>query len=56
VLGDSAADAPALDEIGVADKLESFRKMQKDFVGLSFGTISAAGPNAAGMVDSTVML
>ncbi|KAK0629842.1 peptidase M24, structural domain-containing protein [Bombardia bombarda] len=36
-----------LDEVQVADKLESLRKRQKDYVGLSFDTISSTGPNAA---------
>ncbi|KAK0718365.1 peptidase M24, structural domain-containing protein [Lasiosphaeria miniovina] len=36
-----------LDEVAVADKLEEFRSKQKDFVGLSFDTISSTGPNAA---------
>lgn len=34
-------------EISAAEKLESFRSMQKDYVGPSFETISASGPNAA---------
>ncbi|KAL7748540.1 hypothetical protein RI367_005950 [Sorochytrium milnesiophthora] len=36
-----------LDEVDVADKLESFRAEQKDFVGLSFDTISGSGSNGA---------
>jgi len=40
-------DADKLDEITVADRLEAFRKEQKNFVGLSFDTISGAGPNGA---------
>ncbi|KAK3302551.1 peptidase M24, structural domain-containing protein [Chaetomium strumarium] len=36
-----------LDEVAAADKLEELRKEQKDFVGLSFDTISSTGPNAA---------
>ncbi|KAG7290992.1 hypothetical protein NEMBOFW57_000999 [Staphylotrichum longicolle] len=36
-----------LDEVAAADQLEEFRKKQKDFVGLSFDTISSTGPNAA---------
>jgi Xaa-Pro aminopeptidase len=32
-----------LDEVVAADKLEAFRKEQKDFVGLSFDTISSTG-------------
>ncbi|KAK9458055.1 peptidase M24, structural domain-containing protein [Dipodascopsis uninucleata] len=35
------------DEITAADKLEQFRKEQENFVGLSFPTISSAGPNGA---------
>ena len=33
-----------IDEVAAADKLEEFRKKQKDFVALSFDTISATGP------------
>jgi Xaa-Pro aminopeptidase len=33
-----------LDEVTAADKLEQLRSMQKDFVGLSFPTISSTGP------------
>ncbi|KAK3692695.1 peptidase M24, structural domain-containing protein [Podospora appendiculata] len=36
-----------LDEVQAADKLEELRKKQKDFVGLSFSTISSTGANAA---------
>ncbi|KAK9446696.1 peptidase M24, structural domain-containing protein [Limtongia smithiae] len=36
-----------LDEVDVADKLEEFRKEQKNFVGLSFPTISSTGSNGA---------
>ncbi|OMJ26337.1 putative Xaa-Pro aminopeptidase P [Smittium culicis] len=36
-----------LSECDVADKLEQFRREQKDNVGLSFDTISSVGPNAA---------
>ncbi|SPQ22717.1 bc1f0ce7-2f29-46ac-836b-763ee931995f [Thermothielavioides terrestris] len=36
-----------IDEVDAADKLEELRKKQKDFVGLSFDTISSTGPNAA---------
>ncbi|KAK4462500.1 putative Xaa-Pro aminopeptidase 1 [Cladorrhinum samala] len=36
-----------LDEIQAADKLEEIRSKGKDFVGLSFDTISSTGPNAA---------
>ncbi|XP_006630822.2 xaa-Pro aminopeptidase 1 isoform X1 [Lepisosteus oculatus] len=34
-------------EISAADKAEELRSEQKDFVGLSFPTISSVGPNAA---------
>ena len=33
-----------LDEVQAADKLEQLRAKQKDFVGLSFDTISSTGP------------
>lgn len=33
-----------LDEVDAADKLEELRKKQKDYVGLSFDTISSTGP------------
>ena len=36
-----------LDEVDGADKLEKIRSKHKDFVGLSFDTISSTGPNAA---------
>ncbi|KAI2630598.1 aminopeptidase-like protein [Hypoxylon sp. NC1633] len=36
-----------IDEVEAADKLEALRAKQKDFVGLSFPTISSTGPNAA---------
>ncbi|KAI1412972.1 aminopeptidase-like protein [Hypoxylon sp. FL1857] len=36
-----------IDEVEAADKLESLRAKQKDFVGLSFPAISSTGPNAA---------
>ncbi|KAI0400948.1 aminopeptidase-like protein [Xylaria palmicola] len=36
-----------IDEVEGADKLEAFRAKHKDFVGLSFDTISSTGPNAA---------
>jgi len=36
-----------LDEVDAADYLESLRAQQKDFVGLSFATISSTGPNGA---------
>lgn len=34
----------AIDEVEAADKLEALRAKQKDFVGLSFSTISSTGP------------
>ncbi|XP_076464238.1 xaa-Pro aminopeptidase 1-like isoform X2 [Babylonia areolata] len=34
-------------EISAADKVEEFRRQQKDFVSLSFDTISSIGPNGA---------
>ncbi|KAI0013940.1 putative Xaa-pro aminopeptidase P [Xylariaceae sp. FL0662B] len=37
----------SVDEAEAADKLEALRAKQKDFVGLSFPTISSTGPNAA---------
>ncbi len=37
----------ALDEIKVADKLESFRAMAKEYKGPSFATISGYGPHGA---------
>ncbi|KAK4639458.1 hypothetical protein QC761_708470 [Podospora bellae-mahoneyi] len=36
-----------LDEVDAADKLEQIRSKHKDFVGLSFDTISSTGANAA---------
>lgn len=36
-----------LTEYDVAKKFEELRRMQEDFVGLSFEIISAAGPNSA---------
>lgn len=47
-LEDQLIDKQAtLDEVEAADKLEEFRKKHKDFVGLSFDTISSTGPNGA---------
>lgn len=40
-------DGVVLDEVDAADKLEEIRKGKKNFVGLSFNTISSTGPNAA---------
>ncbi len=36
-----------MNEVSVAEKLESFRKEQEGYIEPSFGTISAYGPNAA---------
>ncbi|KAI9843452.1 MAG: hypothetical protein M1837_006298 [Sclerophora amabilis] len=36
-----------VDEVEAADKLEQIRSKHKNFVGLSFNTISSTGPNAA---------
>lgn len=41
------AQAAVLDEVDGADRLETFRRAQKDCVGLSFDTISGSGPNGA---------
>ncbi|KAL7627125.1 hypothetical protein AAE478_003901 [Parahypoxylon ruwenzoriense] len=41
------AKKATIDEVEAADKLEALRAKQKDFVGLSFPTISSTGPNAA---------
>eukprot|EP00455_Lapot_gusevi_P006630 TRINITY_DN1282_c0_g1_i6.p1 TRINITY_DN1282_c0_g1~~TRINITY_DN1282_c0_g1_i6.p1 ORF type:complete len:371 (-),score=130.37 TRINITY_DN1282_c0_g1_i6:127-1239(-) len=46
-LEDAIDNKEAHDEITVADKLERFRSEQKDFVGLSFETISASGGNGS---------
>lgn len=47
-LEDQIIDKKAtIDEVTAADKLESFRAKQDQFVGLSFDTISSTGPNAA---------
>ncbi|KAI1129599.1 aminopeptidase-like protein [Nemania abortiva] len=37
----------SVDEVEAADKLEACRAKHKDFMGLSFDTISSTGPNAA---------
>ncbi|KJE88827.1 xaa-Pro aminopeptidase 1 [Capsaspora owczarzaki ATCC 30864] len=37
----------SLTEVTAADKLEGFRRVQKDFFSLSFPTISSSGPNGA---------
>ncbi|KAI1268617.1 aminopeptidase-like protein [Xylariaceae sp. FL1019] len=41
------AKGAKVDEVEAADKLEACRAKQKDFVGLSFDTISSTGANAA---------
>ncbi|KAI1375761.1 aminopeptidase-like protein [Hypoxylon crocopeplum] len=41
------AKKATIDEVEAADKLEALRAKQRDFVGLSFPTISSTGPNAA---------
>ncbi|KAI1162347.1 aminopeptidase-like protein [Nemania serpens] len=41
------AKKASIDEVDAADKLEAYRAKHKDFVGLSFDTISSTGPNAA---------
>ncbi|KAI0166392.1 aminopeptidase-like protein [Xylariaceae sp. FL1272] len=41
------AKGAKVDEVEAADKLEACRARQKDFVGLSFDTISSTGANAA---------
>lgn len=40
-------DGAKLDEVAAADRLEEIRSKQKNFVGLSFDTISSTGANAA---------
>ena len=37
----------SLTEVSVAEKLEEFRRKQKDFISLSFDTISAVGGNGS---------
>jgi Xaa-Pro aminopeptidase len=44
---ETAARTEPLTEISVADRLEDFRRTGEHFQGLSFSTISAAGPDAA---------
>ncbi len=44
---EETAPAGALTELGVADKLEGFRRAHPLFLDLSFDTIAAAGPNGA---------
>ncbi|KAI7815714.1 Xaa-Pro APN2 [Rhyzopertha dominica] len=41
------ANGERVTEISGANKLESFRAMQEDYVGLSFDTISSVGPHGA---------
>ncbi|USI73776.1 aminopeptidase P family protein [Sphingomonas morindae] len=43
----SGAGGPSLDEIGAQERLRAFRAEGAHFTGLSFPSISAAGPNAA---------
>ena len=43
----AAAEAGGLTEIAVSDRLEAFRRGGENFRGLSFPTISGAGPNGA---------
>lgn len=44
---EEAIKTETITEIGAAKKLEEFRKMGERYVGPSFGTISAFGPNGA---------
>ncbi|NPA37876.1 MAG: aminopeptidase P family protein [Chlorobi bacterium] len=44
---DSNIGKTEITEISAADKLKSFREEQENYIGESFGTISAYGPNAA---------
>jgi Xaa-Pro aminopeptidase len=46
-LEDQLAQGKQLSEVEAADKLEGLRRQQKDFVGLSFETISSTGSNGA---------
>ncbi|CAI2192755.1 17425_t:CDS:2, partial [Funneliformis geosporum] len=46
-LEEQFATGKELSEIDGADRLEKYRAEQEDFVGLSFDTISASGPNGA---------
>ena len=46
-LEDGILKAEQWDELKVAEALKGFRKQQKYFKGLSFGTISAYGENGA---------
>jgi Xaa-Pro aminopeptidase len=40
-------DGKVIDEVDGAERLEQYRRAQKDCVGLSFDTISGSGPNGA---------
>ncbi|KAG2174136.1 hypothetical protein INT43_004156 [Umbelopsis isabellina] len=46
-LEDQLGQGKQLSEVQAADKLETLRREQKDFVGLSFDTISSTGANGA---------
>lgn len=46
-LEDELAKGTILDEVQAADKLEEIRTKKRDFMGLSFDTISSTGANAA---------
>jgi Xaa-Pro aminopeptidase len=46
-LEDQLGQGKQLSEVEAADYLENLRRQQKDFVGLSFDTISSTGPNGA---------
>ena len=45
--GAGVKEAHQLTEFTVAEKAEEFRSKQRDFVSLSFATISSSGPNGA---------
>ncbi|KAL6042910.1 Creatinase/aminopeptidase [Balamuthia mandrillaris] len=44
---ETAIESGTETEVSVSDKLEGFRKEQKDFISLSFDTIAGSGPNGA---------
>ncbi|ALC44134.1 ApepP [Drosophila busckii] len=46
-LEQAIANGEQVDEISGADKLESFRSTKDNYMGLSFSTISASGPNGS---------
>ncbi|KAF9167479.1 hypothetical protein DFQ26_004432 [Actinomortierella ambigua] len=46
-LEDQLAQGAQVDEVDGADQLQKFREQQRDYVGLSFDTISSTGPNGA---------